>query len=505
MSGIISGNGISTHQVNVQGAEKLAVLLTHPTGTITTKLISPTGNEYTSTSIKTIGDGGNEKIEVANPEEGTWTIQVESAGNGEGIMERYRLEAHVNLKPSAQLIVSPQTTYTYQNITFDASNSHDNDLNGYITKYYFDYGDTTNSGWITTNSINHEYTDNGVYYAKVKVMDDQLAESSWSTSIPITVINRAPVIESSSPLTNPTITEELSQIFTVTASDPDKDSITIRWYLNNSLITTGWSYTFIANYTSAGWYNVKVVVSDGELSAEHSWILTVTNVDRYPIIDSYSPLTNPMITEEETQVFTVSASDPDYDQLTISWYLNGSLVTTGDSYTFVADYNSAGWYEVKVVVSDGELSVNHIWILSVADVNRVPIVISITANPTTVNTGGTATITVDASDEDTGDVLTYVYSCTGGTISGTGNTVTWTAPNTAGDYTITVYVNDGMVNSNSKSVDVTVTSAVADTDGDGVPDDKDAKKEKGFIPGFEATYIIMMLGVCVLLLKRRKK
>ena len=30
-------------------------------------------------------------------------------------------------------------------------------------------------------------------------------------------------------------------------------------------------------------------------------------------------------------------------------------------------------------------------------------------------------------------------------------------------------------------------------------------EEKGFIPGFEATYIIMMLGVCVLLLKRQKK
>ncbi|PIP19818.1 MAG: hypothetical protein COX41_00830, partial [Candidatus Omnitrophica bacterium CG23_combo_of_CG06-09_8_20_14_all_41_10] len=291
------------------------------------------------------------------------------------------------------------------------------------------------------------YTSSGFYNVKVTVSDGELfVNHTWILTV--TNVNRAPDIVSYSPTQNPTITEEQSQLFSVVASDPDKDSITIRWYLNNSLITTGGSYTFIANYTSAGWYNVKVVVSDGELSAEHSWILTVTNVNRYPIIDSCSPSTNPMITEEETQVFTVSASDPDYDQLTISWYLNESLVTTGDSYTFVADYNSAGWYEVKVVVSDGELSVNHIWILSVADVNRVPIVISITANPTTVNTGGTATITVDASDEDTGDVLTYVYSCTGGTISGTGNTVTWTAPNTAGDYTITVYVNDGMVNSN---------------------------------------------------------
>ncbi len=137
--------------------------------------------------------------------------------------------------------------------------------------------------------------------------------------------------------------------------------------------------------------------------------------------------------------------------------------------------------------------------------NHAPIVNSITANPTTVNTGGTATIIVDASDEDTGDILTYHYTCTGGTISGSGSTVTWTAPstagnvtwtapNTAGNYTITVYVNDSIVDSNSKSVSVTVTS----------PEKKE--EPKGFIPAFETTtLLIAIIGVYAILLRRRQK
>ena len=40
------------------------------------------------------------------------------------------------------------------------------------------------------------------------------------------------------------------------------------------------------------------------------------------------------------------------------------------------------------------------------------------------------------------DNLTYNWAATGGNISGTGSTVTWTAPDKSGDYMITVVVND---------------------------------------------------------------
>jgi len=139
-------------------------------------------------------------------------------------------------------------------------------------------------------------------------------------------------------------------------------------------------------------------------------------------------------------------------------------------------------------------------------INHPPVVNIITASPTTVKTGGTVTITISATDEDN-DALTYHYACSGGTISGTGNTVTWFAPNTVGSYTVSVYVNDGTVNSHSKTITITVTDGGGGNTTDGGEDDEGEKEEeKGFIPAFEtAAFLVAILGVCIILLRRRKE
>lgn len=64
------------------------------------------------------------------------------------------------------------------------------------------------------------------------------------------------------------------------------------------------------------------------------------------------------------------------------------------------------------------------------------------------------TVKATASDEDE-DVLVYTWQCTGGTITGVGANVTWTAPAQVGTYTITVNVSDGEETiSLSKNVEV---------------------------------------------------
>ncbi|MBU4256128.1 MAG: PKD domain-containing protein, partial [Candidatus Thermoplasmatota archaeon] len=303
--------------------------------------------------------------------------------------------------------------------------------------------------------------------------------------------NRPPIMTYYYPSDNPIISEGDYQYFNITAYDPDGDNIYYTWSLDGVVVGYSDNNTFDANYESAGTYTVNITITDGEYYVYHEWVLTVNETNRPPKIISYYPKFDPIVNETESYTFIVSTEDPDNDQLTIDWYLNNSFVTIGESYTFITDYDSAGWYEVKVIVSDGDLSVEQVWILTVTNVNRASIVNSVTANPTTINPGGTAIITVDATDEDVGDTLTYHYDCTGGTISGTGSTVTWTAPDATGDYTITIYVNDGKVDSNSKSVTITVEKP-------------EKKEEKGFIPGFEMIYLLAGIGVCMLLLKRKK-
>jgi hypothetical protein len=74
--------------------------------------------------------------------------------------------------------------------------------------------------------------------------------------------------------------------------------------------------------------------------------------------------------------------------------------------------------------------------------NQNPKVASVTADPASVSPGQRSTITVTASDADN-DQLSYSYSVTGGTISGSGKTATFVAGNAAGTAYVTVTISDG--------------------------------------------------------------
>jgi hypothetical protein len=75
--------------------------------------------------------------------------------------------------------------------------------------------------------------------------------------------------------------------------------------------------------------------------------------------------------------------------------------------------------------------------------NHTPIIISLTANPQSpIEVNQSTVITCLATDQD-GDTLTYAWTKTGGTITGSGSTITWTAPAIVGTYTITCTVSDG--------------------------------------------------------------
>lgn len=74
--------------------------------------------------------------------------------------------------------------------------------------------------------------------------------------------------------------------------------------------------------------------------------------------------------------------------------------------------------------------------------NYAPVITALSADPDTVKPGETTALTCDAMDKD-GDTLAYSWTADGGTISGSGPKVTWTAPQTASNYTLTCEVSDG--------------------------------------------------------------
>jgi len=77
-----------------------------------------------------------------------------------------------------------------------------------------------------------------------------------------------------------------------------------------------------------------------------------------------------------------------------------------------------------------------------AQPNRAPAVGSLKTQKTTVPPASVCYVECLASDPD-GDRLTYAWSATGGTFSGSGPVVNWVAPDPAGSYVIMVAVSDG--------------------------------------------------------------
>jgi hypothetical protein len=87
--------------------------------------------------------------------------------------------------------------------------------------------------------------------------------------------------------------------------------------------------------------------------------------------------------------------------------------------------------------------------------NQPPEISSISPAQTQVQPSSIVEVRCDASDPD-GDALTFDWSSTGGTFSGTGNMVSWVAPEQYGSWDIIVTVKDGKGNVTQASVTLDV-------------------------------------------------
>ena len=182
-------------------------------------------------------------------------------------------------------------------------------------------------------------------------------------------------------------------------------------------------------------------------------LLAVAGCNKPPVIISLTPSATEVARGGSCTV-TCAASDPDTDDvLTYAWTATaGAISGTGSNVTWTAP-TTEGTYSVTVTVSDGEKTVSDSCNIQV--VNTPPVIASLTPSSTDLPPEGSCTIGCVASDAD-GDTLTYAWTASGGTISGTGNSISWDAPATEGTYNISVSVNDGHGGAASDSVDIIV-------------------------------------------------
>jgi FlaG/FlaF family flagellin (archaellin) len=245
-----------------------------------------------------------------------------------------------------------------------------------------------------------------------------------------------------------------------TALDRDGDELSYNWSASGGNITgTGASVNWTAP-DSVGSYNVTVSVTDGRGGEVMKQVTIIARANEQPIITSLVADAEWTLLGSTLQLMC-TASDPDGDELSYEWSTTGGDISgTGAVVNWTAP-EEVGIYDITVVVKDGHGSSDTDSLTISVATEQPPVIedLLVTAEHCYLLTyswgykvGKGQEYHIECVVADTGIELVYDWSCDGGEISGEGHTITWTAPTTSGDVTVTVIVSDITGNMASKSI-----------------------------------------------------
>jgi len=299
----------------------------------------------------------------------------------------------------------------------------------------------------STTAASHDY------YAKVQDLGDHIVQTNTLsiTFNGIQIINHPPSLNT---IGNKQVNENQLVEFSVSAIDDDGDSIIYSASnLPSGATFSSETFSWTPTYTQSGSYDITFTVSDSEYNVTETITITVSNVNRAPILNSIG---NKQIDENTTLQFTISAADPDSDSITYS----ASNLPSGASFdtatfSWTPGFDQTGNYQITFYASDGSLSDSETISITVGDINRPPELASIGNKQ--IDENSTLQFTINATDSD-GNLITY--SATGlpfGANFASG-TFTWTPSYTqSGSYNITFTASDGILD-DSEQVTINVTN-----------------------------------------------
>ncbi|NUM77552.1 T9SS type A sorting domain-containing protein, partial [candidate division KSB1 bacterium] len=146
---------------------------------------------------------------------------------------------------------------------------------------------------------------------------------------------------------------------------------------------------------------------------------------------------------ESTTIYC-TATDRNAEELSYTWQAAGGTITGSGAQIDWTAPASQGNYIVQCLVDDGRGAQDSaaVQIEVVVAINHAPSISALTARPGKIDLGATAELTCTANDPD-GDTLSYSWTSASGTLSGSGSTITWTAPANEGDFFIVCRIADG--------------------------------------------------------------
>ncbi len=317
------------------------------------------------------------------------------------------------------------------------------------------------AGSVTGSGQNAEWTapvypDSCTVTCTVKDASDS---TSCSVTISVTETPNMPPVINSLVSDSYSVMQRGTAVLTCTATDGDGDLLTYTWTCDGGSIGgTGESEIWTAPDTLDS-CTVTCTVSDGSLTASGNVKIGVTEAPNLAPVISYLAAEPSSVTAGESATFTCLASDADGDTLSYGWTCDGGSITGTSSSEVWTAPQTAGQYTVTCTVSDGTDTDVENKIINVTETpNGAPVINSLTADIYSVMQNGAVTLTCDAADPD-GDDLIYLWTCSDGSISGTGAVEIWTAPGSLDSCTVTCTVSDGYATADA-SVRIEVTQDV---------------------------------------------
>ncbi|WP_319506853.1 putative Ig domain-containing protein [uncultured Methanolobus sp.] len=256
-----------------------------------------------------------------------------------------------------------------------------------------------------------DYEDSGNYNVEFIATANSLTDSE-NITIVVENVDRKPEFAT---INNKEVNENELITFTISATDPDGDSVTYSATTlpkGANLDSSTGEFSWTPGYNGEGSYDVEFIAESNSLSNFETIIITVKNVDRAPEL---ATIGNKTVNENELLSFTISATDPDDDKVSYSTTdlpAGANLDSGTGEFSWTPGYNDEGSYNVEIIATANSLIDSEIITIIVDNVDRAPKLNSI--GNKTINENELLGFTVSAIDLDGNKVSYYTTALPAG-------------------------------------------------------------------------------------------